>query len=100
MQLAAAASPFKICRSGFGHFSTHTIYVKLTDKKQICDLAKSVKSFTKAVFKRIPNFPPHIVSEPHLTVAKGILEKEFEQFWPTWQAKTIRRNLTLTEFCY
>jgi 2'-5' RNA ligase len=87
MRLAAVASPFKIHLSGFGHFSTHTIYVKLRDKEKICDVAKNIKSFTKAALKKIPNYPPHIMSEPPLTVAKGILEKEFYEAWPAWKEK-------------
>jgi 2'-5' RNA ligase len=86
-RLASAASPFKIYLSGFGHFSTHTIYVKLTDSKEILDLAKNIKSFTKAVFKKVLDCPPHHMSEPHLTIAKGILEQDFHKAWPVWLKK-------------
>jgi 2'-5' RNA ligase len=85
--LASAASPFKIYLSGFGHFSTHTIYVKLTDSEEIYDIAKNIKSFTKAVFKKVQDCPPHHMSEPHLTIAKGILEQDFHKAWPVWLKK-------------
>jgi 2'-5' RNA ligase len=86
-RLAASASPFKIYLSGFGHFSTHTIFIKLMDNEKLWEMSENVKSFTKAVFKKIPNFPPHNMSEPHLTIAKGISETEFCKIWPTWEKR-------------
>ena len=95
-RLAAAASPFKIHLSGFGHFSTHTIYVKLIEDKKIYDLANNIKSFTKAVFKKVPNYPPYTMSIPHLTIAKGIREKDFFEAWPMWKKKEYQAQFNAT----
>ena len=88
--LASSATPFTIYLSGFGCFPAHTIYVDLAYNEQIFEIAKNIKLFTPTIFKKIRDYRPHVVSEPHVTIAKGILEAEFYKAWPTWEKKEYR----------
>ncbi len=88
-KLAASISPFDIHLSGFGHFigTTYTIYVNIQNGNQISEIAKHAKELSKPILKRIKEYKPYYTNNPHLTIAKGIPETDFNKAWPAWQIK-------------
>jgi len=108
-------SPFQIDLCGFRYFfnSTYTLYIKLKDEKKFAEMAQYIRKFFKPIIKSVKDCPPLYNSKnPHLTIAKGILEPEFRQAWPSWenaqyQSSTIadrilllKRPLTYTPLKY
>ncbi len=88
-KLAASISPFDIHLSGFNYFSgaTYTMYVNIQNGNQVSEIAKRVREFSKPILKQIKEHKPHYTNNPHLTIAKGIPETDFNKAWPTWQIK-------------
>lgn len=88
-KLAASISPFDIHLTGFGHFigTTYTIYVNIENGNKISEIAKYANEVSKPIMKRIKGYQPHYTRHPHLTIAKGIPEIDFNKAWPTWQIK-------------
>ena len=81
-------SPFQIDLCGFDYFSrkTYTLYIKLKDEKEFSEMAQYIRKFFSPIMKSVKDYPPHYNSKnPHLTIAKGILEPEFLQAWQSWK---------------
>jgi 2'-5' RNA ligase len=96
-------SPFQIDLCGFDYFSksTYTLYIKLKDEKKFSEMAQYIRKFLNPIMKSVKDYPPHYNSKnPHLTIAKGILEPEFLQAWKSWenaeyQSSTIADRILL-----
>ena len=81
-------SPFQIDLCGFNFFfkSTYTLYIKLKDEKKFSEMAQYIRKFFNPITKSMKNYPPHYnLKNPHLTIAKGILEPEFLKAWQSWE---------------
>jgi len=90
-------SPFQIDLCGFCYFfnSTYTLYIKLKDKKKFSEMAQYIRNFFNPIMKSVKDYPPHYNSKnPHLTIAKGILEREFMQAWQSWENAEYQSSTT------
>jgi 2'-5' RNA ligase len=96
-------SPFQIDLCGFDYFSasTYTLYIKLKEEKRFSEMAQYIRKFSNPIMKSVKDNPPHYnFRNPHLTIAKGILEPEFLQVWKSWeneeyQSSTIADQIIL-----
>jgi 2'-5' RNA ligase len=90
-------SPFQIDLCGFDYFSksTYTLYIKLKDEKKFSEMAQHIRKFFNPILKSVKDYPPHYnTKNPHLTIAKGILESEFLQAWHSWENAEYQSSTT------
>jgi 2'-5' RNA ligase len=89
-------SQFQIDLCGFDYFSrsTCTLYIKLKDEKKFLEMVKYIRKFFKPIMKFVKDYPPKYNSNPHLTIAKGILEPEFRQAWQSWENAEYQSSTT------
>lgn len=73
--------PFKIELYDYGSFPSHTIYIAITTKVPVQRLVKQVRSETQRLMKPDDEHKPHFIMEPHLTVARKLLPRQYEKAW-------------------
>ena len=73
--------PFKIELRDYGSFPSHTIYIAITTKVPVQHLVKQVRSETQRLMKPDDEHKPHFIMEPHLTVARKLLPRQYEKAW-------------------
>jgi 2'-5' RNA ligase len=78
--IAMGTTPFKVELKDYGSFPTHSIYINVTTKVPIVNLAKEMKSVQR-LMKADPRFDPHFIAEPHLTIARKLLPWQYEKGW-------------------
>lgn len=80
--IAGACPPMKIELDNFGSFPTHTIYLNIKGKQPIRYVVRELKSVQRLVKG---SEKPHFITEPHLTVARGLQPKQYEQAWKEYE---------------
>jgi 2'-5' RNA ligase len=79
--------PFKVELKDFGSFPSHTIYINVTSKIPIQNLAKEIRSETQRLMKLDDDHKPHFIMEPHLTIARKLLPWQYEKGWLEYSNK-------------
>ncbi len=65
----------------FGCFPSHTIYVNVISRAQVLELVREVRQATHRMLKPDNDHKPYFISEPHLTICKGLTNEQYEQAW-------------------
>ena len=79
--------PFKVELKDFGSFPSHTIFINVTSKIPIQNLAKEIRSETQRLMKLDDDHKPHFIMEPHLTIARKLLPWQYEKGWLEYSNK-------------
>lgn len=79
-QIAMGTKPFKIELKDFGSYPSHTIYINVATKLPVQDLVKELKS-TQRMMKAHPDYDPHFIADPHLTIARKLKPWQYEKGW-------------------
>jgi len=78
---ARTLSPFKIELKDFGSFPSHTIYINIVSKIPIMNAAKTLRQNAQKFMKLDKDNKPHIITEPHLTIARKLQPWQYEKGW-------------------
>ena len=87
--VAMATTPFKIELKDFGSFPSHTIYINVTSKIPVQNLAKAIRSDTQKLMKLDDDNKPHFIMEPHLTIARKLQPWQYEKGWLEYSNKNF-----------
>ena len=79
--LSMACNPIKVEMKDYGSFPSHTIYINITSKVPIQNLIKNIRTNSHRLMKLNHDNKPHIIMEPHLTIARKLLPWQYEQGW-------------------
>jgi len=82
--IVASFIPIAITLDGFGQYPMHTIFIKIKDGKKIKEMVTALKLKFRSVKNEIKPFKPIYLSDPHLTVARGMTQAQFNQAWTEW----------------
>jgi 2'-5' RNA ligase len=93
---ARGITPFPVQLNGFGSFPSHTIYFSVQTKNEIIDLVKSLRGLHLPL-KIDKDFQPHFITEPHITLARKLLPRQFEQGWLQWHQQDFLAKFMVTE---
>lgn len=96
---AQTISPFSISLNNFGSFPSHTIYFNIQTKNQIIQLVKDMRDLHLPL-KLDKDNKPHFITEPHITLARNLLPRQYEKGWLEWSnqnfsAKFMANEMTL-----
>lgn len=94
--IAAQQSSFKIDLNGFGSFPSHTIYINVQTKNPIIDLIKELKQ-AQSLLKLNAEHKPHFITEPHISVARKLLPRQYEKAWIEFQQKNFTASFMANE---
>lgn len=78
--IAMGQTPFKIELKDFGSYPSHTIYINVATKLPVQELSKKLRSIQR-LMKAHPDYDPHFLSDPHLTIARQLKPWQFEKGW-------------------
>jgi 2'-5' RNA ligase len=78
-------APFAVELDGFGEFPPHTIYVKPSTAKPIADLVIGMRAMFGRMLKFSDLLKPTFVTNPHLTIARGMSEEQYQAIWPIYK---------------
>ena len=82
--------PVEVNLEGFGHFANNTIYVNVQKQASIIEIVKGLKKVMKNKLKVIDSLKPKFITKNlHVTIARGMSEKQFEQAWQEWQSEAF-----------
>lgn len=80
LKMVAMAMPaFKVELKDFGSFPSHTIYINVDTKVAIKMLVKHLKTAQQLL--RTHDQKPHFIEESHLTIARNLLQWQYEKGW-------------------
>lgn len=79
-QIAMGVTPFKIELRDFGSFPTHTIFINVTTKLPVQELSRELRSVQR-LMKAHPDHSPHFIQEPHISIARKLLPRQYEKGW-------------------
>jgi len=58
-------------------------------------MAKYIRKFLGPIIRSVKDYPPHYTTKKaHLTIAKGILELDFQKAWPSWKNVSYQSSTT------
>lgn len=89
--------PFPIDLNGFGEFPHHTIYVNLSSVEPVVNLVKDMRSKFQHILKISTLVKPTFVTKPHLTIARGMTEEQYESIWPIYKKEAFNESFTAKE---
>lgn len=78
--------PFKVDLKDFGSFPSHTIFIIIVSKSPIQDLVKEIRQMQR-IMKLDNDNKPHLIMEPHLTIARKLLPWQYEKGWLEYSQK-------------
>jgi 2'-5' RNA ligase len=78
--IATAHNSFVVELHGFGSFPTHSIFINVTTKTQIVELAKALRPM-QHLLKIDKDRKPHFITEPYITIARKLLPWQYEKGW-------------------
>ncbi|MFT3703515.1 MAG: 2'-5' RNA ligase family protein [Agriterribacter sp.] len=82
LKIVAMGSPaFKVELKDYGSFPSHTIYINITSKVPIQNIAKEIRTETQRLMKLDDDNKPHFIMEPHLTIARKLVPWQYEKAW-------------------
>ena len=80
LKMIAMGSPaFKVSLKDYGNFPTHSIYIKVTTKIPIQNLAVKLREARKLM--KSPDHDPHFITDPHITIARRLNPGQYERGW-------------------
>jgi len=82
--IVASFTPKAITLDGFGQYPMHTIYIKIKESKKIKEMITALKLKFRSVKNEIKPLKPIYPSDPHLTIARGMTQVQFNQAWTEW----------------
>jgi 2'-5' RNA ligase len=84
--IANTLSPFKVELKNFGSCPSHTIYINITSKVEIINGVKALRASQKFM-KLDKDNKPHIIIDPHLTIARKLQPWQYEKAWLAFEHK-------------
>lgn len=96
--IAAAQHPFMLAIDGFGSFPSHTIFFTVTTPTAIQELVKQIRPIQHLLKSK--DDKPHLIMEPHLTLARRLAPWQYEQGWLEYgqkhfTGKCLMKNMLL-----
>ena len=79
--------PFNIDLKGFGGFPAHSIYINILKKKPIVEIVKGIRSNFTHILKFDEKYKPNFVTQPHLTIARGMTKAQYDRAYSEWRHK-------------
>jgi 2'-5' RNA ligase len=78
--------PVEVNLKGFGHFTNKTIYINVHKQASIIEIVKGLKTKMKGKLKVINSLKPKFITKSlHVTIARDMTEKQYQQAWQEWQ---------------
>ena len=78
--ISMGVCPFKIELKDFGSYPSHTIFIHVATKIPVQDLVKELRT-TQRLMKAHPDYDPHFISDPHVTIARKLKPWQYESGW-------------------
>jgi 2'-5' RNA ligase len=78
--IAMGFYPFKIELKDFGSYPSHTIFINVTTKIPVQELSKQLR-VAQRMMKAHPDYDPHFLTDPHLTIARKLKPWQYEKGW-------------------
>ena len=85
--IAMGYHPIKIELKDYGSFPAHTIYINVTSKVPIQNLVKQIRTEAQRLMKLNDDNKPHFIMEPHMTIARRLLPRQYEKGWLEYSHK-------------
>ena len=97
MNRSIATQPrFSVLLNNFGGFPPHTIYIRVQNAQPFKKLADALQSVNHFITSN--NCPPmHLVTKPHLTVARRLSPEIFAKAMLDYSPKTFEASFELNE---
>ncbi len=89
--------PFDLVLCGFGHFPRHTIYINLLNITPVVDIVENIRSGLKPILTGTEQYKPIFVTKPHITIARGMKDREHEQAWLEWENREFEASFKVEE---
>jgi 2'-5' RNA ligase len=90
--IAMGETPFKIELKDFGSYPSHTIYINVATKIPVQELSKKLREVQR-LMKANPDYPPHFLNDPHLTIARKLKPWQYEQGWLKYSHSHFRATI-------
>jgi 2'-5' RNA ligase len=78
--ITMSIAPFRIELKDYGSLPTHSIFIQITSKLPLKNLAKQL-SMARDLIKLDQVHKPHFIEEPHFLVASRLRPWQYEQGW-------------------
>lgn len=79
--IAQSFDKIKIELDGYSSFPTHTIYINVCSRIPVQELVRDIRSHTQMYMKPGKDLKPFFTTNPHLTIAKGLSNEQYEAAW-------------------
>jgi 2'-5' RNA ligase len=92
-----SVAPENIELDGFGSFQKHTIYVNVLTKAPIVKLVKGMRKRFTNILRPSVGLKTHFITNPHITIARGMTEEQHTQAWQQWNGKEFDSSFMAKE---
>lgn len=77
--VAETVSSFPVVLKDYGSFFPHTIFINVMSKDPIVNLVKRLREKLQVAMTFNKEYPPHFITNPHLTIARRLERWQYEQ---------------------
>lgn len=96
-KFAQFVKPPNVELNGFGEFPKHTIYINIESAEPIRMIVREMRHrFNKLLRQNVAPRPVY-VDRPHLTIARGMDEKQFQNAWQNWNDVSFEDSYVANE---
>ncbi|MET1055336.1 MAG: 2'-5' RNA ligase family protein [Pedobacter sp.] len=88
---AAYCAAMKITLNGFGQYPRHTIYINVEEYRALKNMVETLRFKTLSGIKLIS---PVYLTDPHVTIARNMTEKQFTLAWKEWENRKFEASFT------
>lgn len=94
--IGAGITPFNVVMQDFGCFDeSRTIYINVATKISVLNVVEELKQ-AKHLLKLNVGFAPQFVSNPHVTICRGMQPSQYDQGWSKYSKLSFDGNFSAT----
>lgn len=95
--MAKKSNRIKVVLENYNWFSHHTIFIDVKYKVDIKQLVRKITKAIKGHIKADNKTPPHFISNPHLTLCKGLNEEQYQKTLVEYMNQNFSDEFTANE---
>ena len=86
-RFSKSITPFDVQLNGFGQFPPQTIFVNVSTKAPIVKIVNDMQTKFSKLLQPTERERPKFIKNPHLTIARQMLESQHSKAWEEWRAE-------------
>lgn len=95
-RIVAEQNSFSVSLNNYSGFPSHTVFLSVSEKNSFKELVTRLKVVAEYIKQDNPKFPVRLISNPHITIARGLSAAVYQQAIKEYSAKNFISSFIVT----